>query len=105
MSNPEGNRNQESHELQAFSRLEKAVAEAGARIHELRRGLEEARERGMEMEDLLRKFTGGEEDPSSLLARLQALESQNRDLKERLEKGKAGVDRLLARIRFLEEQG
>jgi predicted RNase H-like nuclease (RuvC/YqgF family) len=105
VSNPDDSRNQETSQLQAFSRLERAVAEAGARIGELRRNLEEARGRGLEMEGLLKKFTGGEEDPSELLARLQALEAENRDLRERLDNGKAGVERLLARIRFLEEQG
>lgn len=105
MSNPEDNRSQKSTEFQAFSRLERAVAEAGARIRELRSNLEKARDRGLEMEGLLQSFTGGEVDPSSLLARLQALEAENLDMKERLEKGKTGVERLLARIRFLEEQG
>jgi chromosome segregation ATPase len=104
VSNPEDNTHQESAELQAFSRLQRAVGEAGARIEKLRRDLGEARKRGEEIEGLLQKFTGGEEDPASMLARLRVLEAENQDLRARLEKGRDGVDRLLARIRFLEEQ-
>jgi hypothetical protein len=40
-----------------------------------------------------------------MLTRLEKLESENQDLLFRVEKGKEGVERLLARIRFLEEQG
>jgi CHASE3 domain sensor protein len=57
------------------------------------------------MRELLRKFTEGEEDPARLMTRLRTLESGNQELLDRLQKGKGGVDRLLARIRFLEEQG
>jgi len=39
------------------------------------------------------------------LTRLKNLESENQELLDRLKMGKAGVERLLARIRFLEEQG
>ncbi len=89
---------------QAFQRLDEVVAAAEDRIHELQQGLETADAQGREMEELLRKFTGGEEDPSRLLARLNRLERENRDLSERLTRGREGVERLLARIRFLEEQ-
>ena len=46
----------------------------------------------------------GEQDPGALVERLTDLESRNRELNERLEEGREGVERLLARIRFLEEQ-
>jgi chromosome segregation ATPase len=72
---------------------------------QLRDDLRAAQLQGRRMEEILRKFSGGEEDPASLAARLQELEAANRDLLERLSKGRAGVERLLARIRFLEEQG
>jgi hypothetical protein len=57
------------------------------------------------MEQLLQKFTEGEEEPTRLLTRLRTLEEENQELLERMKKGKEGVERLLARIRFLEEQG
>ncbi len=97
--------NEESRESRAYARLEEVITAAGTQIQALRRDLRTARERSLEMQELLRKFTGGEEDPSKLLARLQALESENEDLVGRLQRGKEGVERLLARIRFLEEQG
>jgi hypothetical protein len=39
-----------------------------------------------------------------LLTRLQRLEEENADLRSRVERGRAGVDRLLAKVRFLENQ-
>jgi len=88
-----------------LDRLEKAVNGAVAQLKELRGRLGEARDEGLEMKELLRRFTEGEEDPTRLLTRLKNLESENQELLDRLKKGKAGVERLLARIRFLEEQG
>ena len=40
-----------------------------------------------------------------LRARLGQTQDENRELLDRLKIGKEGVERLLARIRFLEEQG
>ena len=39
------------------------------------------------------------------MSRLKGLEQENADLRARLERGRDGVDRMLARIRFLENQG
>ncbi len=39
-----------------------------------------------------------------MLTRLKRLEAENADLRSRLTRGRAGVDRLLAKIRFLENQ-
>ena len=90
---------------EAFPRLEEAVKAACVRIEALRAQLQAAQSQGGEMEELLRKFTGGEEDPAELMARLKRLEAENQEFSDRLQKGREGVDRLLARIRFLEEQG
>jgi uncharacterized alpha-E superfamily protein len=87
-----------------LARLEKAVRAAVSSISDLEARLTESREKGEEMKELLRRFTGQEEDPSSLMSRLQALEAENRALRTRLHEGLEGVDRILARIRFLEEQ-
>lgn len=92
-------------EVPAFDELDEVVDGAVARLVELQSQLHEARDEGQEMKELLRQFTGGEEEPTRLLTRLKTLESENEELLERLQKGKAGVERLLARIRFLEEQG
>ena len=37
--------------------------------------------------------------------RLQALKSENTDLRERLDEGRTVAERLLARVRYLEEHG
>lgn len=105
MSRPEDRTPGGSWDQEAFDRLETAVEAALTRIETLQAELRTSREKSVEMDTLLRKFTGGEEDPSSLLSRLQQLEDENGVLTERLRKGRDGVQRLLARIRFLEEQG
>ncbi|MGW8267853.1 MAG: hypothetical protein ACWGSQ_15915 [Longimicrobiales bacterium] len=105
MSRPEDKIPGRSWDQETFDRLEVAVEAALTRIGTLQAELRTSEDKAAEMEDLLRKFTGGEEDPSSLLSRLQRLEDENGVLTERLRKGRDGVQRLLARIRFLEEQG
>ena len=92
-------------EATALDELETAVLGAVAHMKDLRGRLEEALGEGAQTRDLLRKFTEGEEDPSEIMDRLRRLELENQELLERLKRGKEGVERLLARIRFLEEQG
>ncbi|MFH1765134.1 MAG: hypothetical protein ABIF09_13180 [Gemmatimonadota bacterium] len=105
MSNPEDKAKKRNLAVPAFYALEEAVKMAAAQLTELRDRLVRAREEGREMKELLRKFTGGEEDPAHLMNRLGELEAENQELLDRMKTGKEGVDRLLARIRFLEEQG
>lgn len=47
---------------------------------------------------------GGDEPPEELLDKLASLESQNRDLNERVSTARERVDGLLMRLHFLEEQ-
>jgi hypothetical protein len=61
-------------------------------------------EQGQELAGLLKGVTSGEAGPREMIAKLHILEEENRDLRRRLEEGREGVDRLLAQIRFLEEQ-
>jgi len=91
--------------MKAFDELEAMVIRASAQLKELRAELKQTRAEGVEMKELLRQFTEGEEDPAQMQTRLEKLESENQDLLFRVKKGKEGVERLLARIRFLEEQG
>jgi len=105
VSRPEDKNPVGSWDLEAFERLESAVDAAVARVNGLKAELLASRAQAAEMETLLRKFTEGEEDPSDLLSRMQRLEDENGVLTERLRKGRDGIQRLLARIRFLEEQG
>ena len=105
MSKPEHDPSTEPMGGHAFARLDEVVQEAVGRISLLRDHLREAQAQGERMQEILRGLTGGEEDPVALADRIQRLEVVNQDLLERLSRGRAGVERLLARIRFLEEQG
>jgi ATP/maltotriose-dependent transcriptional regulator MalT len=91
--------------LEAYSRLETAVEGTLAKVSSLEGDLDQARSKVRETEELLRKFSAGEDDPASLNSRRLELEGENKDLLEKLRQGREGVERLLARIRFLEEQG
>jgi hypothetical protein len=53
---------------------------------------------------LMRRFTGNPEEAGEVLTRLKNLEDENADLRQRLEQGRDGVERLLAKVRFLENQ-
>ena len=105
VSNRERRGKKVSPEMQAFDDLEAMVVRATTQLKKLRADLKEARAEGTETKELLRQFTDGEEDPALMLTRLEKLEAENQDLIFRVQKGKEGVERLLARIRFLEEQG
>ncbi len=105
MSKPEDKKKADTPDLEAYSHLETAVEATIARVEGLQADLEKAKSQASDMEGLLRKFTDGEESPTHLIARLQRLEEENKVLLERLQGGRDGVERLLARIRFLEEQG
>lgn len=90
--------------LAGLERLQGAVEEVLRRL-ELERGRAQAAEaRSAELEELLRRFSADEAAPGRLLTRLRTLESQNEDLRGRVERGRESVERLLAQIRFLEGQ-
>jgi chromosome segregation ATPase len=80
------------------------VARALERIRQLESQLREAQRRSGELDAVLGRITSGELPPSSLLDRLRELESENSDLRARLAGGRERVERMLAKIRFLEEQ-
>lgn len=89
---------------QALARLESSVTRILEEVARLRSRAREAEDRVKDLEGLLRRFTKGDVDPASLQARLAQLESENEDLRERIHEGRAGVERLLSRVRFLEDQ-
>ncbi len=74
------------------------------RLGALRARAVEAEGRERDLQELLRRFTGDPEEAGRLLGRLRALQAENEDLRERLAKGREGVERILARLRFLEDQ-
>jgi septal ring factor EnvC (AmiA/AmiB activator) len=88
----------------ALKRLERAVTLALKQLGEAREHAQEAAARSSEYETLVRRFTEDEDEPGRMLSRLQILETENQDLRTRVEKSREGVERMLAKIRFLEEQ-
>lgn len=67
--------------------------------------LRSTRSRRDEVEELLQRMTTGEESPARMAERLEALTVENEDLKRRITEGRATAERLLARVRYLEEHG
>lgn len=110
MSKPEDNGG--TLEAAAFDRLESAVVrlvhelqDAQRRIDEAEGRVEEVEARNSEMVGLVERFTENPGDAQEIMGRLTSLEEQNEDLRLRLERGREGVERMIARIRFLENQG
>lgn len=95
----------DSPERQALGRLESAVGRILGELSRTRDQLARERARVRAAEGALEAFRDGDEDPVELRERVLALERENKDLKERVMKSRQVVERLLARIRFLEEQG
>jgi septal ring factor EnvC (AmiA/AmiB activator) len=102
VSKPEGNGGQP--ERAAFAELEGAVSQALDRLATVTARATELEETRTELEEIVRRFTGDEAEAGRMLSRLGRLEAENEELKSRLAEGRAGVDRLLKKIRFLEEQ-
>ena len=102
MSNPAGNgAPREKHPLDD---LERAVGDMLDRLAWMNDRMALAEEKSEELEELLRRFTGHEVEPAQILSRLKKLEEENADLRSRVDQGREGVERLLAKIRFLENQ-
>lgn len=91
-------------EGKALSRLEAVVdrllEEHGAALGRAR----EAEARVEELEAHLSALAKDGSDPIVLREAIADLESRNADLKARIGEGREGVERLLSRIRFLEQR-
>jgi len=85
--------------------LEAVVDRAVRRIRDLEGALRESSERRDEAEALLQRLNDGAENPADMARRLEALLAENADLRARLDGGREAAERLLARVRYLEEQG
>lgn len=88
----------------AFRALERAVGQALERLAVMTERAEAAERRSDELNELMRRVSGNPAEAGDLLTRLRDLENENDDLRGRLRRGRAGVDRMLARVRFLENQ-
>ena len=84
--------------------METAIDLALAEVRAARERAIEAEKRAEQSAAVLRQFVEGEEDPGTLSRRVAALEAENRDLRRRIELGRAGIDRITASIRFLEDR-
>jgi predicted RNase H-like nuclease (RuvC/YqgF family) len=89
---------------EAFADLTAAVARALDRMRELEERTRDAESRSGELKGMLERFSASDEAPAQMMERLRRLEEENGEMRRRLEEGRGAVDRLLARIRFLEEK-
>ncbi|MDC0160045.1 hypothetical protein OAJ07_01120 [Gemmatimonadales bacterium] len=108
----ESGTNDNTVEVEAFGRLESAIARLARAVEDadLRATSAEAQMQALqtknsEMAGLMERFTESPSDAEHLMSRLKGLEAENGDLKSRLDRGREGVERMIARIRFLENQG
>ena len=88
----------------ALAALESAVADALSEIQLLKDQLALSKAKNVAAEAVLRKNTQNKGASLDLMDDLAALQNENDDFRARLEQGREAVDRLLAKIRFLEEQ-
>ena len=102
MSNKEGN--DERSDRTALTELEGAVSGLLDRLAAVSARVEDAVGKSEELEELVKRFTGDGAEAGRMLSRLKGLEEENQDLRSRLEAGRDGVDKVLAKIKFLEEQ-
>ena len=102
MSNPAGNG--APRDRQPLDELERAVGDMLDRLAWMNERMSLAEEKSEELEELLRRFTAHEVEPSDMVSRLRKLEAENADLRSRVDQARAGVERLLAKVRFLENQ-
>lgn len=100
MSNPEDDR----PDRRALSRLDEAVGSVLQRLERMEERLRASEERRRELDELLEEFRTGDADPMEVSQRAQRLAEENEALRRRLEEGRVVVERIRARIRFLEEQ-
>ena len=100
MSNPADNEGQSVQE--GFVVLEEAVDQAIDQLSSMseRIGLIEAK--NTELAKLVERFTGDELEADPIVTQVRELEAENTELRDRLVRGREGVDRLLTKIQFLE---
>lgn len=84
--------------------LEAAVERAVDELRQQRERGAAAARRSADLEALLAGFQSGADTPERMKERLERAEAENRDLRMRIGQALETVERLLARIRFLEDQ-
>ena len=94
----------EGGHLAEMGPLDEVVNRVVAELQTLRTRVKSAEERATQSDELLRQFVGGQQDPGALSRRVEELEAENESLRARIAEGRAGVDRALAKVRFLEDR-
>lgn len=95
----------ESAQPAEWDALELAVRRLLDAHDTLRRRAQTAERRVRELESALGRVSSGALDPLELSARATALEAENHDLLERLTRANTVVERIAARLNFLEADG
>jgi chromosome segregation ATPase len=85
-------------------RLELTVRRLMDEHERWRRRAQKAERRVAELESALKDVTAGDLDPVALVAQMESAERDNRVLRERLEQARDTVERITARLHFLEEE-
>lgn len=83
--------------------LAAAVGRAIAEVRAARERAAEAEAGATRSDDLLREFVDGTQDPGALAKQVSELEAENQMLRSRIQQGQKVVDKILARIRFIED--
>lgn len=86
-----------------WDELELSVRRLLDRCDQWRRRAADAESHARELQAALREYSAGETDPIEMKRRLEALERENRTLRERLESARGNVERILGRLEFIEE--
>jgi len=90
--------------LPELDRLEHAVRKLLVEHDALRSRVRATDDRVRELELALRNVSAGEIDPVALAERTRELEAENSELLDRLGRARDSVQRILARMRFTEEE-
>jgi predicted RNase H-like nuclease (RuvC/YqgF family) len=90
--------------LPEWDGLESAIERLLEQHASLRERAEIAEGRVRELEAALRDVSAGRIDPVAIAEHAQSLEKENQLLNERLERARHSVQRILGRMRFVEEE-
>lgn len=90
--------------MDSLKRLDKAVGKLITALDKERTRSSEATTRVKELEKLLKRFEKKGVDPTALSGRVEKLRKENKELRAKMKKGRESAERMLARVRFLEEK-
>ena len=99
-----GAANEAAAERQGLPALEAAVGRTIDELRQLRERAAGSAKRTAELEVLLVGFQSGAYSPEEMKQRLDRAEGENRELRARIGQALETVERLLARVQFLEDQ-